>query len=128
MACSRQLPISLRPWDDWTVPKGLPYSSHRYHTHTHTYSHIQGRARQLLSAGITTPHLLATFDPDSLCDMVDNLFPKQAKKLIHAAKVSLLNSILYIYYIMLSGHCSWYRDYVVEYKSSRTNFSAIAWS
>lgn len=52
--------------------------------------HTQGRARQLFSAGIGTIQQLANSDPFALCDTVDNLFPKQAKHLIQAAKVHFI--------------------------------------
>ena len=57
----------------------------------------QGRARQLLSAGIITPQQLASSDPHQLVECMDNLFPKQAKRLIMAAKVTC--SVLQFYRI-----------------------------
>ena len=48
---------------------------------------LQGRARQLVSAGITTPQQLASTDPKSLCEMIEHLYPKQAKRMVKATKV-----------------------------------------
>ena len=48
---------------------------------------MQGRARQLVSAGISTPQQLAATDPKSLCEMIDHLYLKQAKRMVQAAKV-----------------------------------------
>ena len=48
---------------------------------------LQGRARQLVSVGITTPQQLANTDPKSLCEMIEHLYPKQAKRMVNAAKV-----------------------------------------
>ena len=57
------------------------------HTHTPSHSHTQGRAMQLLAAGYRTPQDVATADPTTLSEQIEHMFPKNAKKLIHAAKV-----------------------------------------
>ena len=44
---------------------------------------------QLLAAGYRTPQDIAAADPTTLSEQVEHLFPKNAKKLIHAAKVRL---------------------------------------
>lgn len=49
----------------------------------------QGRARQLTSVGIATPQQLATADPHMLCQDIDHLYYKQAKRLVNSAKTFL---------------------------------------
>ena len=48
---------------------------------------VQGRAKQLVSTGITSPQQLAAADPKSLCEMIDHLYLKQAKRMVRSAKV-----------------------------------------
>ena len=48
---------------------------------------LQGRARQLVSAGVTTPQQLAAADPHTLVQNIEHLYFKQAKRLISSAKV-----------------------------------------
>ena len=48
---------------------------------------LKGRAKQLLSIGVRTPHDLATADSLTLCSRVEYLYPQQATRLIAAAKV-----------------------------------------
>lgn len=48
---------------------------------------MKGRAKQLLSVGVKTPQDLAKADPLDLCRQVEHLYPKQARKLVAAAKV-----------------------------------------
>ena len=54
----------------------------------------QGRARQLLQAGYPTPQSLASLSPSVLCERVDHLYPKQARRIIQAAKVTCRSYIL----------------------------------
>lgn len=42
---------------------------------------------QLLAAGYRTPQDIAAADPTTLSEQIEHMFPKNAKKLIHAAKV-----------------------------------------
>ena len=44
---------------------------------------------QLLAAGYRTPQDIAAADPTTLSEQIEHMFPKNAKKLIHAAKVCL---------------------------------------
>ena len=44
---------------------------------------------QLLAAGYRTPQDIAAADPSTLSEQIEHMFPKNAKKLIHAAKVCL---------------------------------------
>ena len=44
---------------------------------------------QLLAAGYRTPQEIAAADPSTLSEQIEHMFPKNAKKLIHAAKVCL---------------------------------------
>ena len=48
---------------------------------------LKGRAKQLLSIGVRTPHDLAKADPLALCSQVEYLYPQQAMRLVAAAKV-----------------------------------------
>ena len=55
----------------------------------------QGRARQLLQAGYPTPQSLAPLSPSVLCECVDHLYPKQARRIIQAAKL-IMTSVVYV--------------------------------
>ena len=44
---------------------------------------------QLLAAGYRTPQDIAAADPSTLSEQIEHMFPKNAKNLIHAAKVCL---------------------------------------
>ena len=57
---------------------------------------MKGRAKQLLSVGVKTPQDLAKADPLDLCRQVEHLYPKQARKLVAAAKVWLEGMCIYV--------------------------------